>query len=104
YIKDYDNPEAPYGFIDKPIVENDTWLITSFRFRHMNIYLFYSKDSGRYHWSIIHQMSPESKRFATLTPIRGSIDENTFYGHINAVLLYDEIQRKQEKQELWLSD
>ena len=104
YIEKYDNPEAPYGFIDKPIIETDTWLITSFRFRLMNVYLFYSKDGGRYHWSIMHQMDPESKRFATLTPIRGMTDEDTFYGYIDGVSLYNEIQRAQENQELLLGD
>src|SRR5690606_38092393 len=87
YIKNYDNRSSPYGFIDKPVVENDAWLITSFRYQQMNVYFFYSKVNRRYYWSIIHRTNPKSTRFVTLTPIRGYIDEDLFYGYIDGVSL-----------------
>lgn len=102
FFNKYKGRSSQYAYIDKPIIETEAWLITSFRYRMMNVYFFYAKADNRFFWNAIHVTDPQGSSFVPLTPIQGSLSENVFFGFRDATILHGEIEREREKRSLSL--
>jgi len=79
----YDGQNSPYAFIDKPIIESPNWLITTFRHKAQNAFMFYNRNSGETYWGVFYD--DDAKSFVFLAPIKGMTDRGQFYSHTSSL-------------------
>src|SRR5690606_5540830 len=77
--------KSTYAFIDKPIVETQDWLITTFRYRAQYTFMFYNRNTGKIYWNMIYKEDNDS--FIFLAPMRGVDDDDQFYSHTSSLEL-----------------
>lgn len=81
----YDGRNSSYAYINKPIVESPDWLITTFRHKAQNAFMFYNRNTGKTYWGVFY--NDDSDSFIFLAPMMGITDKGQFYSYVSALEL-----------------